>query len=163
MKPGTKPRTCGTCGGSGIVTQVARTPLGMLQQQSACPQCQGTGQIVDEYCGSCSGRGRLQKSKQLMITIPPGVDSGSRLRIRKEGDAGPKGGPPGDLYVFLKVKPSKDFKRDGADIYTEVRPQMHRCALPSRPLLFLTLFPPPLHSLCPVPFHHHRLNSFMTV
>jgi len=121
MKPGTKPRTCGTCGGSGIVTQVARTPLGMLQQQSACPQCQGTGQIVDEYCGTCSGRGRLQKSKQLMITIPPGVDSGSRLRIRKEGDAGPKGGPPGDLYVFLKVKPSKDFKRDGADIYTEAR------------------------------------------
>lgn len=76
---------------------------------------------MDEYCGTCSGRGRLQKSKQLMITIPPGVDTGSRLRIRKEGDAGPKGGPPGDLYVFLKVKPSKDFKRDGADIYTEAR------------------------------------------
>jgi hypothetical protein len=81
---------------------------------------QGSGQIIDEYCGTCSGRGRVQKSKQLMITIPPGVDSGSRLRIRKEGDAGPKGGPPGDLYVFISVQSSKDFKRDGADIYSQV-------------------------------------------
>jgi len=121
MKPGTRPRTCGTCSGSGVVTQVARTPLGMLQQQSACPQCQGTGQIVDEVCGGCTGRGRLQKSKQLMINVPAGVDSGSRLRIRKEGDAGPKGGPPGDLYVFLSVKPHKEFKRDGSDIYSSAK------------------------------------------
>jgi curved DNA-binding protein CbpA len=81
---------------------------------------QGSGQIIDEYCGTCSGRGRVQKSKQLMITIPPGVDNGSRLRIRKEGDAGPKGGPPGDLYVFISVQTSKDFKREGADIYSQV-------------------------------------------
>jgi len=121
LKPGTKPRTCSTCGGSGVVTQVARTPLGMLQQQSACPQCNGEGQIIDEYCGTCSGRGRVQKSKQLSITIPAGVDTGSRLRVRGEGDAGPKGGPPGDLYVFLNVKPSKDFKREGADIYSNVK------------------------------------------
>jgi len=121
MKPGTKPRTCTTCGGSGVVTQVMRTPIGMLQQQSACPQCNGNGQIIDEYCGTCSGRGRVQKSKQLMITIPPGVDNGSRLRIKQEGDAGPKGGPPGDLYVFLSVKPSKEFKREGSDIYSSVQ------------------------------------------
>jgi len=70
IKPGTKPRTCGTCSGSGVVMQVVRTPLGMLQQQSACPQCQGTGEIVDEYCGTCSGRGRVQKTKQLKITVP---------------------------------------------------------------------------------------------
>ena len=87
------------------------------------PLFQGSGQIIDEYCGSCSGRGRVQKSKQLMITIPPGVDSGSRLRIRREGDAGPKGGQPGDLYVFISVQPSKDFKRDGADIYSQARPR----------------------------------------
>ena len=62
----------------------------MLQQQSACPQCNGEGQIIDEYCGTCSGRGRVQKSKQLSITIPAGVDTGSRLRVRGEGDAGPK-------------------------------------------------------------------------
>jgi molecular chaperone DnaJ len=100
--------------------QVVRTPLGMLQQQSACPQCQGTGEIIDEYCGTCSGRGRVQKNKQLKITIPAGVDNGSRLRIRKEGDAGPKAGPPGDLYVFLSVKADKNFKREGADIYSQV-------------------------------------------
>jgi len=121
MKAGTKPRTCSGCNGQGVVMQVVRTPLGMLQQQSACPQCQGTGEIVDEYCGTCSGRGRVQKNKQLKITIPAGVDNGSRLRIRKEGDAGPKAGPPGDLYVFLTVKTNKDFKRDGADIYSQVR------------------------------------------
>lgn len=101
--------------------QVVRTPLGMLQQQSACPQCQGTGEIVDEYCGTCSGRGRVQKTKQLKITVPAGVDNGSRLRIRKEGDAGPKAGPPGDLYVFLTVKNDKKFKRDGSDIYSQAR------------------------------------------
>jgi molecular chaperone DnaJ len=101
--------------------QVVRTPLGMLQQQSACPQCQGTGEIIDEYCGTCSGRGRVQKNKQLKITVPAGVDNGSRLRIRQEGDAGPKAGPPGDLYIFLTVKPDSRFKRDGADIYSQVR------------------------------------------
>lgn len=121
VKPGTRPRTCTGCNGQGVVMQVVRTPLGMLQQQSACPQCQGTGEVVDEYCGTCSGRGRVQKNKQLKITVPAGVDNGSRLRIRKEGDAGPKGGAPGDLYVFLSVKADKNFKRDGADIYSQVR------------------------------------------
>mmetsp|Transcript_19610 Transcript_19610/g.28801 ORF Transcript_19610/g.28801 Transcript_19610/m.28801 type:complete len:432 (-) Transcript_19610:181-1476(-) len=121
IKAGTKPRTCSGCNGQGVVMQVVRTPLGMLQQQSACPQCQGTGEIVDEYCGTCTGRGRVQKNKQLKITIPAGVDNGSRLRIRKEGDAGPKAGPPGDLYVFLTVKTNKDFKREGSDIYSQVR------------------------------------------
>ena len=78
IKPGTRPRTCNTCNGAGVVMQVVRTPLGMLQQQSACPTCQGTGEIIDEYCGTCSGRGRVQKNKQLKITIPAGVDNGSR-------------------------------------------------------------------------------------
>ena len=78
IKPGTRPRTCSSCNGQGVVMQVVRTPLGMLQQQSVCPQCQGTGEIVDEYCGTCSGRGRVQKNKQLKITIPAGVDNGSR-------------------------------------------------------------------------------------
>jgi len=93
----------------------------MLQQQSVCPTCQGSGEIVEHHCSACSGRGRVQKSKQLVVTIPPGVDNGSRLRIKREGDAGPKGGPPGDLYVFINVKPSKDFKRDGADIFSQAR------------------------------------------
>lgn len=121
VKPGSKPRTCGACDGSGSVTQVVRTPLGVFQQTSTCGTCRGSGEVVDEYCGSCGGRGRNQVTKQLMITVPPGVDSGSRLRIRNEGDAGAKGGPPGDLYVLLRVKDSPDFTRDGINLYSKVR------------------------------------------
>jgi molecular chaperone DnaJ len=121
VKPGTKPRTCSTCQGQGTVMQVARTPLGMFQQSSTCSTCRGTGEIVDEYCGTCGGRGREQRTKQLMITIPPGVDTGSRLRIRNEGDAGPKGGPSGDLYVMLRIKPSREFTRDGLNISSTIK------------------------------------------
>lgn len=116
VKPGTQPRTCSACNGQGTVMQVARTPLGMFQQTSTCSTCRGTGEVVDEYCGTCGGRGREQRTKQLMITIPAGVDSGSRLRVRNEGDAGPKGGPSGDLYVMLRVKSSSNFTRDGMNI-----------------------------------------------
>lgn len=121
VKPGSKPRSCSACDGSGTVTQVVRTPLGMFQQTSTCGTCRGSGEVVDEYCGSCGGRGRNQVTKQLMITVPPGVDTGSRLRIRNEGDAGPQGGPPGDLYVMLRVKDSPDFTRDGINLYSKVR------------------------------------------
>lgn len=121
VKPGSKPRGCSSCDGSGTVTQVVRTPLGMFQQTSTCTTCRGTGEVVDEYCGACGGRGRNQVTKQLMITVPPGVDTGSRLRIRNEGDAGPKGGPAGDLYVMLRVKDSPDFTRDGINVYSKVR------------------------------------------
>lgn len=121
VKPGSKPRSCGTCNGSGTVTQVVRTPLGMFQQTSTCSTCRGSGEVVDEYCGACGGRGRNQVTKQLMITVPPGVDTGSRLRIRNEGDAGPKGGPAGDLYVMLRVRDSPDFTRDGINLYSKVR------------------------------------------
>lgn len=121
VKPGTSLRTCTTCGGKGSTTQVARTPLGMFQQTSTCSTCRGTGETVDEYCGTCGGRGRTQVTKQLMITVPPGVDTGSRLRVRNEGDAGPRGGPPGDLYVMLRVTNSPDFTRDGINIYSKVK------------------------------------------
>lgn len=120
VKPGTSPRGCGTCDGSGTVTQVVRTPLGMFQQTGTCTTCRGTGEVVDEYCPSCGGRGRNQTTKQLMITVPPGVDTGSRLRVRNEGDAGPKGGPSGDLYVMLRVKESPDFTRDGTNLYSTI-------------------------------------------
>lgn len=120
VKPGSQLRTCGTCDGSGNVTQVVRTPLGMFQQTSSCTACRGTGEVVDEYCPTCGGRGRSQTTKQLMITVPPGVDTGSRLRVRGEGDAGPKGGPAGDLYVMLSVKGSSEFTREGTNIYSQV-------------------------------------------
>lgn len=119
-KPGTKSKTCGTCNGQGSVMQVARTPLGAFQQQSVCPTCSGAGETVEEYCGKCGGRGREQKSKQIQINIPAGVDTGSRLRIRDEGDAGPKGGQPGALFVMLRVKNSPDFIREGVTIKSKI-------------------------------------------
>ena len=120
IKPGSSARTCSGCSGSGVTMTVTRTPLGNFQTQQTCPNCRGTGQQIDEYCGACSGQGLLQKTKQVKISIPAGVEDGNKLRVRGEGDAGPKGGPSGDLYIFLKVKPDKRFRREGPEIYSEI-------------------------------------------
>lgn len=120
VKPGAKVSTCGTCGGSGVVVQVVSTILGRMQQQAPCPTCGGTGQQVEAYCGSCDGRGVVQKAKTLKVNIPKGVDSGQRLRVRAEGNAAPKGGQPGDLYVFISVQDDKQFRREGVDVYTDL-------------------------------------------
>lgn len=121
VKPGSSSRTCGTCRGQGSVMQVARTPMGAFQQVTQCPTCRGSGEEVDEYCGSCGGKGTNQVTKQLVVNIPAGVDSGSRLRVRGEGDAGARGGPPGDLYVVLRVAQSADFKREGVNTYASTK------------------------------------------
>jgi len=120
VAPGASVTTCSTCGGRGSVTQTVNTILGRMQQQSICPTCGGTGSVVEKYCGSCDGRGTTKRSKQLTVTIPPGVENGNRLRVRGEGDAGPKGGPSGDLYVFLSVARDPNFRREGMDLYSEV-------------------------------------------
>jgi molecular chaperone DnaJ len=99
--------------------QVTRTPLGNFQTQQTCSACRGTGQKIDEYCGTCSGQGLNSKTKQIKVTIPPGVEDGNKLRVRGEGDAGPNGGPAGDLYIFLKVKEDKTFRREGPEIYSD--------------------------------------------
>jgi len=119
IKPGSKVSTCGTCAGSGVTVQVTRTPLGNFQTQQTCPTCRGTGQRVEEYCGTCSGQGLVSKTKQIKVTIPAGVEDGNKLRVRGEGDAGPKGGPSGDLYIFLRVKKDENFRREGPEIYTD--------------------------------------------
>ena len=119
VAPGSSVNTCGTCGGRGVVVQSVNTILGRMQQQARCPTCGGTGTVVEKYCGTCDGKGTNKKSKQLTITIPPGVEDGNRLRVRGEGDAGPKGGPSGDLYVFLSVTSDPRFRREGMDIYSE--------------------------------------------
>ncbi|KAK6805453.1 hypothetical protein RDI58_003238 [Solanum bulbocastanum] len=114
-KPGTKPSTCNTCGGQGQVVSSARTPLGVFQQVTTCSSCGGTGEISTP-CGTCNGDGRVRKSKRISLKVPPGVDSGSRLRVRSEGNAGRRGGPPGDLFVMIEVLPDPVLKRDDTNI-----------------------------------------------
>ena len=115
-KPGTGAKTCGVCNGSGQVRRATRTPFGSFAQVSACTNCNGTGQVIEEKCGTCHGAGRLQETKKLKITIPPGVDNGTRLRVSGEGDAGMRGGTSGDLYVYLFVEPDREFVREGINI-----------------------------------------------
>lgn len=119
VKPGSKVSTCTSCGGTGVTVQVTRTPLGNFQTQQTCPTCRGTGERIEEYCGTCSGQGLIQKTKQIKVTIPPGVEDGNKLRVRGEGDAGRNGGAPGDLYIFLRVKEDPNFRRDGPEIYSD--------------------------------------------
>ncbi|KAJ8598965.1 hypothetical protein CTAYLR_010466 [Chrysophaeum taylorii] len=101
--------------------QVTRTPLGNFQTQTTCPTCRGSGQQVDEYCGSCNGQGVQRKSKQVTVNIPCGVDDGVKLRVAGEGDAGTRGGPSGDLYIFIAVKPDPNLRRDGLDVYSQIQ------------------------------------------
>ncbi len=120
-KPGTRPRTCSTCSGSGQVRRATRTPFGSFTQVSACPTCNGTGEVVEDRCEVCGGAGRKQETKKLKITIPAGVDNGTRLRVSNEGDAGMRSGPPGDLYVYLFVKEHSSFKRDGINVLSDLK------------------------------------------
>jgi molecular chaperone DnaJ len=119
-KPGTGARTCSTCNGSGQVRRATRTPFGSFAQVSVCPTCNGAGEVIEEKCDACGGAGRKQETKKLKITIPPGVDNGTRLRVGREGDAGVRGGAPGDLYVYLFVELDEEFKRDGINIESEI-------------------------------------------
>jgi molecular chaperone DnaJ len=114
-KPGTTPSSCSTCGGQGQVMTTARTPLGDFRQVATCPACRGSGEISTP-CTSCSGDGRVRKTKLISLKVPAGVDSGSRLRVRSEGNAGKRAGPPGDLYVFINVRSDPNLKRDGNNI-----------------------------------------------
>jgi molecular chaperone DnaJ len=119
-KAGTAARTCSTCNGRGQVQRATRTPFGSFAQVLACPTCNGAGEVIQEKCEICGGAGRKQETKKLKITIPAGVDNGTRLRVSAEGDAGVRGGPVGDLYVYLFVEPDAEFKRNGIDIESEI-------------------------------------------
>jgi len=119
VKPGTSPATCKSCGGSGQVVTMARTPLGNFQQVATCSACGGQGQ-TSTPCNTCDGDGRVRRTKRISLKVPPGVDTGSRLRVRGEGNAGFKGGMPGDLYVFITVRAHPELQRDGININTTV-------------------------------------------
>ncbi|KJS80391.1 MAG: molecular chaperone DnaJ [Peptococcaceae bacterium BICA1-8] len=118
-KKGTRSETCSRCRGTGQVAQTQRTPLGQFQTIRTCPECEGEGKVIKQPCLECSGKGKIRKNKKVQIKIPAGVDTGSRLRMGGEGEAGELGGPPGDLYIFITVKPHKFFMRHEDDIFYE--------------------------------------------
>jgi molecular chaperone DnaJ len=119
-KAGSGPTSCGTCNGAGQVRRATRTPFGSFTQVAPCPTCEGSGQMIADPCNSCSGQGLNQVRKKLRINIPAGVDTGTRLRVSNEGNAGQRGGPAGDLYVFLSVQSQSGLRRDGTTIHSEI-------------------------------------------
>ena len=118
-EPGTDTHQCSQCGGTGQVQQISRTPLGQFVNVRPCPQCRGEGVIIDTPCHECHGKGIVRETSTIHIKVPPGVEDGSRLRVPGEGDVGKRGGPPGDLYVLISVKPHKLFERHGSDLIYE--------------------------------------------
>jgi len=117
---GSAKKKCPQCGGSGQVKTVTRTPLGNFAQITTCPHCNGSGEVIDKPCKSCQGQGMLNKTRKVEIKIPAGVDNMSKIRVSGEGDCGQNGGPNGDLFVVIHVEPSKYFKREGINIFTEL-------------------------------------------
>lgn len=124
-KPGTSPSACRTCGGTGKV----RASQGFFTIERLCPACQGRGESIDDPCTDCQGAGRVTKERTLSVNIPAGVEDGTRIRLANEGEAGLRGGPPGDLYIFLSIAPHDFFQRDGADIFCRVPISMTTAAL----------------------------------
>lgn len=124
-KPGTSPTVCGSCGGAGRV----RATQGFFAIERTCPRCGGSGQLILDPCQACHGAGQVRRERTLQVRIPSGVDDGSRIRLAGEGDAGSKGGPRGDLYIFVSVRPHDLFERDGLDLLCTVPVPMCVAAL----------------------------------
>ncbi|CAN5559802.1 molecular chaperone DnaJ [soil metagenome] len=124
-KPGTSPKTCTTCGGQGAV----RATQGFFTVERTCPTCQGRGQVISDPCSGCNGQGRVTRERTLSVNIPAGVEDGTRIRLSGEGEAGLRGGPAGDLYIFLSVRPHEFFQRDGADLFCKVPVSMTAAAM----------------------------------
>ena len=115
-EPGSTPVTCNQCGGSGQI----RAQQGFFSIQQTCRACQGTGTLIDKPCTGCAGRGHVRKLRTLSVKVPPGVDNGDRIRLAREGEGGRNGGPPGDLYVDIAVKPHPIFEREGVNLACEI-------------------------------------------
>jgi molecular chaperone DnaJ len=124
-KAGTKPKNCSMCGGQGRVRQAQ----GFFTLERTCPGCQGRGQMIEDPCRSCSGSGRVTRERTLSVNIPQGVEDGTRIRLAGEGEAGVRGGPSGDLYIFLSLATHQFFQRDGADLHCRVPISMVSAAL----------------------------------
>ena len=124
-RPGTHASTCQTCGGQGRV----RATQGFFAVERTCPRCGGAGQVIPDPCRACHGAGLVRKTRTLQVRIPAGVDDGARIRLAGEGDAGPRGGPRGDLYIFLSVRPHELFQREGLDLHVTAPVPMWMAAL----------------------------------
>ncbi len=124
-KAGTKPKNCAMCGGAGRIRQAQ----GFFTLERTCPGCQGRGQMIEDPCPPCGGSGRVNRERSLSVNIPAGVEDGTRIRLAGEGEAGVRGGPPGDLYIFLSLVPHQFFQRDGADLHCRVPISMVAAAL----------------------------------
>jgi molecular chaperone DnaJ len=122
---GTKPKTCSTCGGQGKI----RHAQGFFTLERTCPSCQGRGQVIENPCTACGGLGRITRERALSVNIPPGVEDGTRIRLAGEGEAGVRGGTPGDLYIFLSISAHVFFQRDGADLHCRAPISMATAAL----------------------------------
>jgi len=131
-EPGTSDDACPTCRGTGQIRRSAQSFFGSVMTTSACPTCGGAGRVIKVPCTQCRGQGRVEKSKRLLVRIPAGVDTGSQIRISGEGEAGVRGGSPGDLYVVLRVKPDAHLARHDQDVIYELRLNMVQAALGDR-------------------------------
>lgn len=123
--PGSSPVTCTTCAGNGRV----RASQGFFSVERTCPTCQGRGEMISDPCTHCSGQGRVTKERNLSVNIPAGIEDGVRIRLSGEGEAGARGGPTGDLYIFLSIKPHDFFQRDGSDLFCRIPISMAAAAL----------------------------------
>ena len=119
-EPGTEPERCPECNGSGEKRRVAQTILGQMVNIVACPRCQGEGQIIATPCQACRGDGRVTEDRHLQVTVPAGIDDGQRIALEGQGESGPRGGPPGDLYVQVNVRPHAELRRRGTELYYEL-------------------------------------------
>jgi molecular chaperone DnaJ len=127
--PGSTPSQCPTCGGRGEVRSVRQTMLGQMVNVTVCNRCQGDGRVIDSPCQACKGDGRVQRHKKLHVGIPAGIDEGHQVRLSGEGEAGPRNGPPGNLYVAVHVTPHTILRRDGTEIYHDLHLSIAQAAL----------------------------------
>jgi molecular chaperone DnaJ len=131
-KSGSAPVTCPQCSGRGEVRSVRNTMLGQMVNVTACPRCRGEGKVVDDPCDACAGEGRTRRTKRLRVAVPAGIDDGHQIRLAGEGEAGPRGGPAGSLYVAVDVTPHPHLRREGTELYYELDLSIAQATLGAR-------------------------------
>ena len=131
-KPGTSPITCPQCNGRGEVRTTRQTMLGQMVNVTTCPRCRGEGRIIETPCETCHGDGRLEKRRTIRVSIPAGIDEGHQIRLSNEGEVGPRGGPPGSLYVAVHVTPHPSLRREGTELIHEARISIAQASLGTR-------------------------------